>query len=186
MKTVLAYLVRAAAMLGVLSLSAAFAPAQNSDSTEINNLLKQVKTHAVSAEDDAQTLESYSFSAMGFQSHANRLTQIKEHANDLIADFNKLGELRSSGSPWQQEAIDRIQPLLQSMSSQMTGTINHLNQNQSQVNMPPYRDHVKATSKLMTKTARLIADYADYAETKAEVAEHAQGLGVLPAPRANW
>lgn len=169
---------KAIAIMGVLFLSTAFAPAQISDSTEINNLIKQVKTHAVSAEDDAQTLESYSFSAMGHLSQANRLTQIKEHADDLIADFNKLSELRPSGSPWQQEAIDRIRPLLQSVSTEMTATIQHLNENQSQVNMPPFRDHVRTTSRLMTKAARLIADYADYAKIKAEVNKHGRNLNL--------
>ena len=166
--TLLKAAARMAAIVSVLLLAPQLATAQTPDSSDINDLLKQVKIHAALAQDDAGTLESYTRSRVSHRSHGNRLEQMKGHANDLIEEFNKLGALRPSGSPWQQEAIDRIQPLLQQMSSHLTTTIDHYNENQSQVNMPPYRDYVKTNHEFMTKTARLISDFVDYGETKAE------------------
>jgi hypothetical protein len=156
------------AILGLLLLSPGLAMAQNPDSPEINDLLKEVKTHAVLAEDDALTLEAYTRSKLSFLSHASRLSQMRGHANEMIDEFNKLGTLKASGSPWQQDAIDRISPLLNEMATHLTATINHLNDNHARIGMPPYKDYVKTNRELMTKTARLISDVVDYGETKAE------------------
>jgi len=155
-------------ILGVLLLSPLFAKAQNSDSPAISGLLQESKEHAVLAREDAEQLEAYTRSKISWQSHANRLIQMKEHANDLIKDFNKLSSLRDQGSPWQQEAIDHVTPLLQQMSDHLSATINHFNENKSSVHMPPYVGYAKANWELMDKTSRLISDFVDYDEAKAK------------------
>jgi len=142
------------------------AKAQTIDSSKVNDLLKETKTHAVLAEDDAQTLDAYTRSKLSWQSHATRVHEMKEHANDLIRDFNQLSSMRADASPWQQEAIDRINPLLQEMAAHLTATINHLNDNQSRTHLPQYREYVHANRELMMKTARLISEFADYSEAK--------------------
>jgi len=82
------------ALLGLMLLIPAFAKAQISDSKAITDLLKEAKAHAVLAEEDAQTLESYTRSTLSWQSHGNRLEEMRVHANDLINDFNKLSSIR--------------------------------------------------------------------------------------------
>lgn len=154
------------AMFGLLLLLPAFAKAQSADSPEITDLMRQAREHAVLAEADAEKLESYTRSNLSWQSHGNRLSQMQEHSNDLIQDFNKLSSMRSNGSPWQQEAIDRVNPLLHEMADHLEATIRHFNENQSKVHMPPFRDYAKANLELMTRTNRLITDYVDYAEAK--------------------
>ena len=140
--------------------------AQTVDSSKVNNLLRESRTHAVLAEDDAQTLDAYARSRVSWLSHATRVHEMKEHANDLIRDFNQLSSMRAEASPWQQEAIDRINPLLQEMAAHLTATIDHLNDNQSRTHMPQYQEYVHANRELMTKTARLISEFADYSEAK--------------------
>lgn len=140
--------------------------AQAVDSSKVNDLLKESRTHAVLAEDDAQTLDVYTRSKLSWLSHATRVHEMKEHANDLIRDFNQLSSMRAEASPWQQEAIDRINPLLQEMAAHLNATINHLNDNQNRIHMPEYQEYVRANRELMTKTTRLISDFADYSESK--------------------
>jgi len=147
------------------------AKAQTVDSSKVNDLLKETKTHAVLAEDDAQTLDAYTRSKLSWQSHATRVHEMKEHANDLIRDFNQLSSMRGDASPWQQEAIDRINPLLQEMAAHLTATINHLNDNQSRTHLPQYQQYVHANRELMVKTARLVSEFADYSEAKTVVNE---------------
>jgi hypothetical protein len=93
---------------------------------------------------------------------------MKTHANDLINDFNKLKALRQDGSPWQQEAIDQIDPLLHEMADHLQATIDHFNENKNRVRMPPYRDYAKANRDLMGKTNQLISDFVDYGEARAK------------------
>ena len=154
----------AAAMLLPLPL---LLSAQTSDSPEITKTLAEVKTHAALAEDDAMTLESYTRGTMSRQSHAQRLITIKDHANDLINDFNTLHPMRDEGSAWQREAIDRISPLLEDMSNHLTATINHLNDNPSRVHMPSFVDYVTANREVIGKAHRTISDFVEYGEAKA-------------------
>ena len=157
-----------ATLLGVLLVVPLLMQAQNSDSKAITDLLKEAKQHAVLAADDAATLENYAFSRVSWQSHAYRLNEMKEHATDLISEFDRLNSLRNEGSPWQQEAIDRINPLLREMADNLNATIKHFNENQKRLNMPPFRDYAKANHELMNRTATLISDLVEYGEAKAK------------------
>jgi hypothetical protein len=159
-----------AVILGVASLFPVFANAETADSRAITDLLKATETHAVLAQHDAEVLESYTRSKLSWKSHSDRLIKIKEHANDLIVDFNKLSSMRAEGSQWQQEAIDRINPLLREMSDHLTVTINHLNDNQSSVHMPPFAAYARTNREVMTATSKLISSYVQYGESKAKAA----------------
>lgn len=165
-------------IVGIVSLFPVFANAQTADSRAITDLLKGAETHAVLAQDDAEALESYTRSKLSWKSHSDRLTKIKEHANDLIVDFNRLSSIRAEGSLWQQEAIDHVNPLLREMSGHLTVTINHLNDNQSSVHMPPFGAYAKANREMMTATSRLISDYVQYGESKAKAASLENNLGL--------
>src|SRR5215469_10412264 len=87
------------------------ANAQKADSKQISDLFAEIKESATLAEDDAQTVESYTRTNASWQSHAEQLGQIKEHVDGLLADYNRMAGLRDEGSPWQQEAIDQLRPL---------------------------------------------------------------------------
>jgi hypothetical protein len=156
------------AILGILLLLPSFAHTQTTDSSAITDLLKEARAHAALAERDSETLESYTRSNVSWQAHANRLTEIQGHANDLINDFNQLKSMRDQGTPWQQEAIDRINPLLHNMGDHLTATIQHFNTNQRGLRMPAFREYVTANRELMSKTSKLIAGFVDYDEAMAK------------------
>ena len=139
---------------------------QTKDSVAITDLLHEARSHAALVQDDAATLESYTRSNISWQSHSRHLQRMKNHANDLMADFNKLQTLRAEGSPWQQEAIDRIDPLLREMANHLTNTIEHLNKNQSKVHMPEYKDYVRANYDVMTRAHDAISDFVEYGEAR--------------------
>jgi len=149
------------AIFGLLLVLPSFARAQSADSRAITDLMKHAREHAALAEDDAAKLESYTRSNISWRSHATRLVHMKEHANDLIEDFNQLSSMRPNGSPWQQEAIDRVNPLLHEMADHLQATIDHFNENQSKVHMPPFRGYARANLELMTRTNQLITDFVE-------------------------
>ncbi|HEV2132797.1 MAG TPA: hypothetical protein VGR47_00915 [Terracidiphilus sp.] len=142
--------------------------AQNADSPAVSKLLEAVKSHAALADEDAHTLASYTRSDIGWQTHGKQLTLIKEHVNDLISDSNQLNAMRDEGSPWQQEAIDRIGTLLPEMASNLTSTIDHLNDNKNRTSLKPYRDLAKANETVIHKAHEIIADFVDYSQAKAK------------------
>lgn len=161
-----------------LAIKGPVAVAQNADSAEISNLLSQAQHHAVLLADDAATLQSYIRSKLHWQSHAQQLESMKTHVNNLGKVTGQLNDLRSEGSPWQQQAIDQINPLLQDMADRLTATINHLNKNQERVHMPAFQDYARGNHELASRTSELIKDYVNYDKAKSKSQSLEQKLEV--------
>lgn len=142
--------------------------AQAADSARINLLLQQAKAHAVQADLDAETVESYTRASTSWQSHARRLSGMRENVNELGKDVAALTDARPEASPWQQEAIDDVDPLLRSMADHLSKMINHLNENPGQIHLLPYKQYAKANVELSHKLSSTISDYVDYSKTKAK------------------
>jgi hypothetical protein len=132
---------RIAFLILLLPITSAFAM-QTTDSAKISKLFDQAKIHAAQVNDDADLLDSYARAGYSWQMHAKCLEDIKLHSTDLLADFNQLKAMRTKGTPRQREAIDRLEPLLQSMTIALTTTIEQLNHGQLKVNMPVFRNRV--------------------------------------------
>jgi hypothetical protein len=161
-----ANILNGAAVLAVLLSGSLMASAQNADSKKISNLFAEVKEHATLAEDDAQRLESYTRSDTSWQLHADQLRQIREHVNDLLADYREMERLREEGSPWQQDAISQLRPVLKGMADHLSATIQHQRDNPTHVKMPPYVEYVHGNAEYATKASTLIHDLVDYGAAK--------------------
>ncbi len=154
----------------------------DNDSPQISTVLSQAETNARLVADDADQLQSYTHNRLSWQSHAQQLEKMKAHVNDLIADVNQLKSLRAEGSPWQQEAIDQVDPLLQAMADHLSATIQHLNEHQSQVHMKPYQDYVHGNQVLAERTLGVIHDFVDYDKASAEADLLEQKLNLPSEP----
>lgn len=152
-------------------LSGPFLAAQNPDSARVNDLLQQAKEHAAQANLNAEKLDGYTRSKLGWQSHAFELNRMRENVNDLGKDVADLTVARDEGSPWQREAVDDIDPLLRSMADHLDSMIQHLNDNQNRIHQQAYKDYARANYEFSEKMLRMIHDYVDYAEAKAKSAE---------------
>jgi light-regulated signal transduction histidine kinase (bacteriophytochrome) len=164
------------ALAPALATGTSIGVAQTADSEQISNLLKQAKSHAVFAEDDAAQLESYTRSNVSWQLHAEQLQRIREHVNELGKLNKQLSDSRAEGSPWQQTVIDQVDLRLREMADLLTLTINHLNDNPSQVHMQAYRDYVKANCELTSGIAEMIDDFVNYDEAKSKAESLEQKL----------
>ena len=91
---------------------------------------------------------------------------MKKHVNELGKVAGEMNDLKAEGSPWQQDAIQQVTPLLEEMASNLTRAIEHLNANQSQVHMQTFRDYARTNYELAKRTADLIRDYVDYDEAR--------------------
>jgi hypothetical protein len=173
-------LLKGAAVLALFVSGCMFATAQKPDSKQITDLFSEIKEHASLAENDAQTLESYLGSNISWQGHADRLRLVKEHVNDLLNDYNTMVRLRDEGSPWQQEAIDQLRPLMKGMADHLTATIQHHREHPTHVKFEAWRDYVRGNSEYATKASSLIHDLVDYGAAKS-TAESLERQLNLPA-----
>jgi seryl-tRNA synthetase len=127
----------AAAALLIARLDVQAAPPE--DNKEVSQLLEDIKGQAADLQRDSDELESFTRSDMSWQSHAEELDRIKERINAIGKTISKLQNLRSSASPWQREAIDRIMPVAKKLASNTTAAIEHLNKNPLRINEPQYQ-----------------------------------------------
>lgn len=174
-------LIRPASLaLSLIALAFAMAPvcgAQASkDSKEASRLLSDVKSEAVQLRHDADELKAFTHSTLTWQSHSAKVDQIKEHVNNAGELVSKLDNARDEASPWQQQAIDRITPMLKELAANTTATIEHLNQRPQLLHTGPYADYVAANYEVASSLAELISDYVDYGKSKARSEDLASKL----------
>lgn len=142
--------------------------ATQTDSSEINKLLSDAKQQAIELQRDSGQIATFTRSNVTWQGYATQLHAIREHINAtgrIVADLNAA---RSKGSPWQQTAIDRIQPLLKELAGNTETTIKMLNNHQGRVHMKPFQDYVQANYEMATDLTKVIADFVDYGNAKAK------------------
>ena len=115
---------------------------------------------------DSDTLESFTHSQVSWESHATELENMKEHINKIGQTIQKLQSMRSSASPWQQEAIDRIIPVAQKLASNTTAAIERLNRNRTHLQDPQYQQYLKANAEAARELSSMVKDFVDYGKTR--------------------
>jgi pyrimidine operon attenuation protein/uracil phosphoribosyltransferase len=78
-----------------------------------------------------------------------------------------MSDRQEYASPWQQGAIDRVAPLARELASNIEATIEHINNNQTRLDLPEYRDFLSANFELSSSLSGLIVDYVSYGKSKA-------------------
>lgn len=165
--------------LVAFAFAAATSQAQASkDSQEVTNLLSEVKTEAVQLRHDADELKIFTHSTRTWESHSAKVTEIKGHVNNAGALLTKLNNAKGTASSWQQQAIERITPMLQELAANTTATIEHLNKRPQLFHTTPYVDYVNSNYEVAASLSELISDYVDYGKSKARSEELASKLEV--------
>lgn len=165
------FLILSLLVAGCLSISPA-AKAEDTPSggtQEISQLLSQVKAEAIALKVDSDQLAVWARGKqVSWASHAQKLGQIKDHVNKAGELLTELNQARGTASPWQQQAIDRIYPLLKELADNTQATINHLNDDQRNIHFSTYEDYAKAGYDLAKELATLVSDYVELGEHEAE------------------
>lgn len=151
---------------------------QSKDSSEVSGLFSEAKTEAVQLKHDAEELKSFTRSNLHWQTHAAKVNEIKQHVNKSGELLAKMMNARSTASPWQQQTIDRIEPMLKDLAATVESTIDHLNKRPQQLQTAPYREYVDTQTDLATNLAEVISDYVEYGKSKAKSEELAEKLEV--------
>jgi cell division protein FtsB len=136
------------------------------DNNEVTQLLEDIKVQAADLQRDSEELESFTRSNVSWESHAAELDAIKERINKIGQTIQKLQGMRSSASPWQQEAIDRIIPVAQKLAANTTTAIEHLNQSPKRLQDPQYKQYLTSNAEAARQLSNMVRDFADYGKTR--------------------
>jgi hypothetical protein len=149
------------------------------DSKEVSDLLAQAKGQAGQLKLDAADMETFTRTNVTWESHAAKITAIKDHTNKVADTVAKLNQLHDTASPWQKTAIDRVNPLLQELASNTTAIIDHLNKEKGgRLNTPEHKEYLKSNAELAANLSSTIGDFVDYGKTKAKFDKEARELEV--------
>jgi hypothetical protein len=168
-----------AILVALLSLSAlARAAAAREDSQQLTQLLGEARDEAAELAKDADETESLIRSQASWETHAEMLDHVKEHVNNLARIIDKLTEARASGSELQEQATDRILPLLKELAANTTAAINYLNQNKSRPLTEPYTQYLKNNADTAHQLASTVSSLFEYEKSMTKIAKLKSQLGV--------
>jgi len=148
------------------------------DAERTSALLAEAKTEAIQLKQDASDMASFNLSNLNWETHADKLTEIKEHVNKVGGTVAQLNQARSGAAPWQQAAIDRVNPLMGELALNVQATIGHLQNHREQLQRSDYKDYLTTTAELASRMAALVSDFVEYGEAKAKLAKLTEKLEV--------
>lgn len=143
--------------------------ADKPDSEQASQLLSEARTMAFQLKDDAQTMATFTGMKVGWATHRDAIAQIKEHANALAKQEDKLKAVKEEASPWQKTVIDRVDPFLNEMEGYSEAVIENLSKHPERLGTPEYKDYLEANADYASDLATMIADFVDYGRTKARL-----------------
>jgi NTP pyrophosphatase (non-canonical NTP hydrolase) len=135
-------------------------------SAEVSKQLDSAKQQAFELARDADEMTGLLNSDVSWQSHADVLNRIRDHVNNMGMIVEKLESERDEASPWQQQAIDRMVPLLKEIASNTTAAIEHLNQNHLRPVSQDYKDYIQQNADTAHELADMISSFERYDRTR--------------------
>jgi thiaminase len=167
-------------LAGWFGFSTAASAAGANDSDQVSKILSDAKTQAFQLKEDAEQMETFTRATANWASHADAISRIKEDVNSMGRLLAKLQDSRRSAAPWQQTAIDRINPAAKELASNTTAAIDHLNKNPQRLNTAAYQDYLEAIADSANNLASMITNFADYGKARQRLERLAAKLE-LPA-----
>ena len=149
------------------------------ESDQLAQLLGEAQNEAGELARDADETESLIRNDVSWQTHAEMLESVKAHVNNMGSIIDKLMATRSSGSELQEQAVDRILPLLKELAANTSAAINYLNQNKVRPIGEPYTQYLKENADTAHQLASTVSSLFEYEKTRNKMGELMNKMGEL-------
>jgi uncharacterized phage infection (PIP) family protein YhgE len=150
---------------------------QREDNAEVTGMLSEAAQEAAQLARDADELESLLHSEVSWQSHADMLNRVRDDVNTMSRTVARLNTTYESGSEWQQQAVDRILPLLRELASNTAAAINHLNANRLRPTTPDYVNYLEQNAQTAHELAAMTSDLVKYEKSRTTLEKVESKLG---------
>ncbi len=121
--------------------------------------LKRAQASAAAAADDADQLRRIANSMLSPDSHLDKLTALKDEVNRMSQEISSLRAERGSLTPWEQQAVDEVLPLLQATAANTESAIEYFNENKDRLWMETYRDYADRVWQGSDQIAKTLKNY---------------------------
>ena len=139
------------------------------DSQELTTLLEQASDEARELAFDAEDLQIIIVSDQNWLTHTLKLAKIKGHVDNMALIVDKLAKAQKSGSQLQEQAVERIVPLVEELQANTTAAMNYLNQNKDRPVSDAYKQYLEKNAQTAQQLSSIISALDDYERSMTEI-----------------
>ncbi len=146
-----------------------FAGVARNDSQQLTTLLEQAGDEANELAVDADDMQALIISDQNWLTHALKLAKIKGHVDNMALIVDKLTKVQRSGSELQEQAVERILPLVTELQANTTAAMNYLNQNKGRPVSDAYKQYLEKNAETARQLSDIISALDDYEKSMTEI-----------------
>jgi hypothetical protein len=161
-------------LLFQLSLAAYVTRPENQHLTQ---LLSDASDEAFELANDANETQALILNDTNWVTHALMLAKVKGHVDNMALIIEKLSKTQKSGSELQEQAVERMLPLVKELSVNTMAAINYLNQNKD-----PYTQYLNKNAETARQLSSMISSLREYQKSMAEIEKLRSKLVASGAP----
>jgi hypothetical protein len=132
------------------------------DNPQLDQLLSAANEEAFDLASDANNARMLILSDANWVNHALMLAKVKAHVDNLALIIEKLSKYQKSGSELQEQAVERMLPLVKQLSANTTAAINYLNQNKNRPISDAYTQYLEKNAETAHQLSSMISSLVDY------------------------
>jgi hypothetical protein len=153
-------------LLFQLSLAAYVTRPENQHLTQ---LLSDASDEALELSNDAKETQALILNDTNWVTHALMLAKVKGHVDNMALIIEKLSKTQKSGSELQEQAVERMLPLVKELSVNTMAAINYLNQNKDRPISDSYTQYVNKNAETASQLSSMISSLLEYQKSMAEI-----------------
>ena len=139
------------------------------DSQELTTLLEQAGDEASELAVDADDMQTLIISDQDWLTHALKLAKIKGHVDNMALIVDKLTKVQRSGSELQEQAVERILPLVKELQANTTAAMNYLNENKDRPVSDAFKQYLEKNAETARQLSDIISALDDYEKSMTEI-----------------
>lgn len=148
-----------------------FSETTRTPGTSVNELLWDAEDEASQLASDADQMQALLLSDRHWLTHELMLHKIQGHVEDMKLLIEKLSSSEGSGSALQEQAVQRILPLIRELSENTSSAIGYLNQNKSRPLSETYARYLKKNAETAHELSTMVSSLVDYQESMNEMTQ---------------
>ena len=146
-----------------------FAGVTRSDNQELATLLEQASDEARELAIDSEDLQTLIVNEPNWLTHTLKLAKIKGHVDNIALIADKLTKSQRSGSELQEQAVERILPLVKELQTNTTAAMSDLNQNKDRPVSDAYTQYLEKNAETTRQLSDMISALDDYEKSMTEI-----------------
>jgi len=139
------------------------------ENAQLQQLLTNASDEAFELAIDATNTQMLILNDDNWVNHALMLAKVKAHVDTLALIIEKLAKTQKSGSALQEQAVERMLPLVKQLSANTTAAINYLNQNKSRPTSSAYTQYLEKNAETAKQLSSMISSLVDYERSMTEI-----------------